>query len=144
MAGIEKPARDRPGPHRRRARDDPRRHLKGAYGAITFAAEDLDTLYEPLEAAGAEVVQEPTDQDYGVRDCAFRDPSGNLVRITSCNRVCLAAAAMAESRHDQPRASCLGMGVKNAPFETLKRRSKRRILDTYGLDLRCERGQVKT
>ncbi|UQN15151.1 VOC family protein [Gulosibacter sp. ACHW.36C] len=54
---------------------------KGAYGAITFATEDLDALYEQLEAAGAEVVQEPTDQDYGVRDCAFRDPSGNLVRI---------------------------------------------------------------
>ena len=54
---------------------------KGAYAAITFAAEDLDALYEQLEAAGAEVVQEPTDQDYGVRDCAFRDPSGNLVRI---------------------------------------------------------------
>ncbi|WP_262852564.1 VOC family protein [Mumia quercus] len=54
---------------------------KGTYGALTLATDDLDTLFEKLEASGAEVVQEPTDQPYGVRDCAFRDPSGNLLRI---------------------------------------------------------------
>lgn len=54
---------------------------KGSYGAVTLATDDLDGLFERLEAAGADVVQEPTDQDYGVRDCAFRDPSGNLLRV---------------------------------------------------------------
>ncbi|MYR05570.1 VOC family protein [Gordonia sp. SID5947] len=54
---------------------------KGSYGAITLATDDLDVLFERLEASGAEVLQEPTDQPYGVRDCAFRDPSGNLIRI---------------------------------------------------------------
>ena len=54
---------------------------KGTYGSVTLATDDLDGLFEKLEAAGADVVQEPTDQPYGVRDCAFRDPSGNLVRI---------------------------------------------------------------
>ncbi|WP_214367040.1 VOC family protein [Pseudonocardia sp. H11422] len=54
---------------------------KGTYAAVTLATDDLDGLFERLEATGADVVQEPTDQDYGVRDCAFRDPAGNLVRI---------------------------------------------------------------
>ncbi|GAC79385.1 Uncharacterized conserved protein PhnB, glyoxalase superfamily [Gordonia malaquae] len=54
---------------------------KGSYGAVTLASDDLDALFEKVAAAGADVVQEPTDQNYGVRDCAFRDPSGNLVRI---------------------------------------------------------------
>ncbi|TDK84440.1 MULTISPECIES: VOC family protein [Mycobacteriaceae] len=54
---------------------------KGSYGAVTLATDDLDVLFARLEAAGADVLQEPTDQDYGVRDCAFRDPSGNLIRI---------------------------------------------------------------
>lgn len=54
---------------------------KGVYGAVTLASDDLDGLFERLQAAGAEVVQEPIDQDYGVRDCAFRDPAGNLVRV---------------------------------------------------------------
>ncbi len=54
---------------------------KGAYGAITLATDDLDGLFERLEAAGVDVIQEPMDQDYGVRDCAFRDPAGNLVRV---------------------------------------------------------------
>jgi uncharacterized glyoxalase superfamily protein PhnB len=46
-----------------------------------MSAEDLDGTFEGLEAAGAEVVQEPTEHPYGVRDCAFRDPAGNLIRI---------------------------------------------------------------
>lgn len=54
---------------------------KGSYGAVTLASDDLDGLFEKLVAAGADVVQEPADQDYGVRDCAFRDPAGNLIRI---------------------------------------------------------------
>ena len=66
--------------------DDERRTIlelmaKGSYTAITLATDDLDAIFGKLEASGAEVVQEPTDQPYGVRDCAFRDPSGNLVRI---------------------------------------------------------------
>ena len=54
---------------------------KGTYGIITLATADLDDTFAQLEASGAEVVQEPTDQPYGVRDCAFRDPAGNLIRI---------------------------------------------------------------
>ena len=54
---------------------------KGTYGWILLATRDLDGTFERVEKSGAEVVQEPTLQPYGVRDCAFRDPSGNLVRI---------------------------------------------------------------
>ncbi|MHB8695001.1 MAG: VOC family protein [Solirubrobacteraceae bacterium] len=66
--------------------DDERRTIvemmaKGSYASINLAAPDLDGVFARLEASGAEVVQEPTDQPYGVRDCAFRDPAGNLLRI---------------------------------------------------------------
>jgi len=54
---------------------------KGTYAIIVLATPDLDTVFDKVQASGAEVVQEPTDQPYGVRDCAFRDPAGNLVRI---------------------------------------------------------------
>ena len=54
---------------------------KGSYTAITLGTDDLDGTFERLQAGDADVVQEPTDQPYGVRDCAFRDPSGNLIRI---------------------------------------------------------------
>lgn len=54
---------------------------KGTWGHIILATKDLDSVFEQLVARGAEVVHEPTDQPYGTRDCAFRDPSGNLVRI---------------------------------------------------------------
>ena len=54
---------------------------KGTYGWIMLATEDLDGTFERLQAGGAEVVQEPLEQPYGVRDCAFRDPAGNLIRI---------------------------------------------------------------
>jgi uncharacterized glyoxalase superfamily protein PhnB len=54
---------------------------KGTYGWILLATKDLDGTFDKLQATGAEVVQEPTDQPYGFRDCAFRDPAGNLVRI---------------------------------------------------------------
>jgi catechol 2,3-dioxygenase-like lactoylglutathione lyase family enzyme len=54
---------------------------KGTYGWILLASKDLDTTFEHVQATGAEVVQEPTEQSWGMRDCAFRDPAGNLVRI---------------------------------------------------------------
>ena len=54
---------------------------KGTYASINLATTDLDGTFERLQAGDAEVVQEPTDQPYGIRDCAFRDPSGNLLRI---------------------------------------------------------------
>jgi catechol 2,3-dioxygenase-like lactoylglutathione lyase family enzyme len=54
---------------------------KGTYGIIVLATKDLDGTFERLQAGGAEVVQEPVEQPYGVRDCAFRDPAGNLIRI---------------------------------------------------------------
>jgi catechol 2,3-dioxygenase-like lactoylglutathione lyase family enzyme len=66
--------------------DDERRTIaemmaKGTYGWILLATPDLDGAFDQLQAADAEVVQEPTEQPYGARDCAFRDPAGNLVRI---------------------------------------------------------------
>jgi predicted enzyme related to lactoylglutathione lyase len=54
---------------------------KGTYGWILLATKDLDGTFERVQARDAEVVQEPTEQPYGVRDCAFRDPAGNMVRI---------------------------------------------------------------
>ena len=54
---------------------------KGTYARIILATADLDGTFARLEASGAEVVQEPIEQTYGVRDCAFRDPAGNLIRI---------------------------------------------------------------
>ncbi|MEJ7688997.1 MAG: VOC family protein [Nocardioidaceae bacterium] len=66
--------------------DDERRTItemmaKGTYGWILLATKDLDGTFERLQASDAEVVQEPTEQPYGVRDCAFRDPAGNQIRI---------------------------------------------------------------
>lgn len=66
--------------------DDERRTIvemmaKGTYGWILLSTDDLDTAFANAESSGAEVVQEPTDQPYGSRDCAFRDPAGNLIRI---------------------------------------------------------------
>ncbi|HEY3749220.1 MAG TPA: VOC family protein [Pseudonocardiaceae bacterium] len=54
---------------------------KGTYGWIMLATPDLDGTFDKVQASGAEVVQEPIEQPYGVRDCAFRDPAGNLIRI---------------------------------------------------------------
>ncbi|MFZ0921285.1 MAG: VOC family protein [Candidatus Dormiibacterota bacterium] len=54
---------------------------KGSYAHILLATADLDSAFARLEASDADVVQEPTDQPYGVRDCAVRDPAGNLIRI---------------------------------------------------------------
>ncbi|MFD7611288.1 VOC family protein [Streptomyces sp. NPDC059828] len=54
---------------------------KGTYAGILLATADLDGTFARLAASDAEVVQEPTDQPYGIRDCAVRDPAGNMVRI---------------------------------------------------------------
>jgi catechol 2,3-dioxygenase-like lactoylglutathione lyase family enzyme len=54
---------------------------KGTYAGVNLATADLDRTFERLQARDAEVVQEPTEQPYGVRDCAVRDPAGNLIRI---------------------------------------------------------------
>ncbi|SDY68523.1 Uncharacterized conserved protein PhnB, glyoxalase superfamily [Amycolatopsis xylanica] len=54
---------------------------KGTYGSLSLATKNVDDVFDQVQAAGAEVVQEPVDQPYGVRDCAFRDPAGNLIRI---------------------------------------------------------------
>jgi catechol 2,3-dioxygenase-like lactoylglutathione lyase family enzyme len=54
---------------------------KGSLNAANFRTEDLDATFEKIRASGAEVLQEPADQFWGVRDCAFRDPSGNMIRI---------------------------------------------------------------
>jgi uncharacterized glyoxalase superfamily protein PhnB len=59
---------------------------KGTYASINLATTDIDGTFERLQAGDAEVVQEPTDQPYGVRDCAFRDPAGNLLRIQEGRR----------------------------------------------------------
>ena len=77
---LEPPAAD-PG-----VTDDERRTIaemmaKGSYARVILATADLDGTFARLQATGAEVVQEPTEQPFGVRDCAFRDPAGNLVRI---------------------------------------------------------------
>jgi catechol 2,3-dioxygenase-like lactoylglutathione lyase family enzyme len=67
--------------------DDERRTIaelmaKGSYATIVLGTKDLASAFERAEASGAEVVQEPADQPYGIRDCAIRDPAGNLVRIS--------------------------------------------------------------
>jgi catechol 2,3-dioxygenase-like lactoylglutathione lyase family enzyme len=66
--------------------DDERRAIvemmaKGTYAGILLATKDLDGTFERVQASDAEVLQEPAEQPYGVRDCAFRDPAGNLIRI---------------------------------------------------------------
>jgi len=66
--------------------DDERRTIaemmaKGTYASINMATKDLDGTFERLQASDAEVVQEPIEQPYGIRDCAVRDPAGNMIRI---------------------------------------------------------------
>jgi predicted enzyme related to lactoylglutathione lyase len=77
---LEPPAAD-PG-----VTDEERRTIvemmaKGSYARVVLATSDLDETFARVQATGAEVVQEPTVQPHGVRDCAFRDPAGNLIRI---------------------------------------------------------------
>ena len=54
---------------------------KGTFASLNLATTDLDAVFTRLRDAGAEILQEPTDHDYGIRDCAVRDPAGNLLRI---------------------------------------------------------------
>ncbi|MCW2780739.1 MAG: putative glyoxalase family protein [Marmoricola sp.] len=66
--------------------DDERRTItemmaKGTYAILTLATADLDATFAALEGSGADIVQEPIEQPYGIRDCAVRDPAGNLLRI---------------------------------------------------------------
>ena len=66
--------------------DDERRTIaelmaKGAYASVVLATSDVDAAFARVQAGGAEVVQEPMDQPYGTRDCAFRDPAGNMLRV---------------------------------------------------------------
>jgi catechol 2,3-dioxygenase-like lactoylglutathione lyase family enzyme len=77
---LEPPAAD-PG-----VTDDERRTIaemmaKGTYARLILATADLDGTFARLQAGGADIAQEPTEQPYGIRDCAFRDPAGNLIRI---------------------------------------------------------------
>ncbi|MFK0291972.1 VOC family protein [Streptomyces sp. NPDC090442] len=60
---------------------------KGSYARIILATADLDGTFTRVQASGAEVAQEPIEQPYGVRDCAFRDPAGNLVRINEVDEL---------------------------------------------------------
>lgn len=71
--------------------DDERRTIaemmaKGTYAMLLLATKDLDGTFERLQSSDAEIVQEPTEQPYGVRDCAVRDPAGNLIRINQVPR----------------------------------------------------------
>ena len=66
--------------------DDERRVIsemmaKGTYASLMLATKDLDGTFEQLQAGDTEIVQEPTDQPWGARDCAVRDPAGNMIRI---------------------------------------------------------------
>jgi catechol 2,3-dioxygenase-like lactoylglutathione lyase family enzyme len=78
--------------------DDERRTIlemmaKGSYFGVNLATADLDVTFTKLEASGVEVAQEPTEQPYGVRDCAVRDPAGNMIRIQE-----LSSASQKETR----------------------------------------------
>jgi catechol 2,3-dioxygenase-like lactoylglutathione lyase family enzyme len=59
---------------------------KGLLRGVIFGTDDCDATFERIRAAGGEVLQEPIDQPYGVRDCAFRDPSGNMLRFNQPRR----------------------------------------------------------
>ena len=66
--------------------DDERRTIlelmaKGSFGGVVLATENVDAAFAEIEARGADIVQEPIDQPYGIRDCAFRDPAGNMIRL---------------------------------------------------------------
>ncbi|MBB5140150.1 catechol 2,3-dioxygenase-like lactoylglutathione lyase family enzyme [Thermocatellispora tengchongensis] len=77
---LEPPAAD-PGVTAEERRTIVEMMAKGTYAGIVLATTDLDGTFARLRAGGAEIVQEPTEQPYGVRDCAVRDPAGNLIRI---------------------------------------------------------------
>jgi catechol 2,3-dioxygenase-like lactoylglutathione lyase family enzyme len=78
---LEPPAPDGCGKTDEEVRAITEMMAKGTYAGINLATADVDGTFEKLAARGVEIVQEPTDQPYGVRDCAVRDPAGNLIRI---------------------------------------------------------------
>ncbi|MFJ8011507.1 VOC family protein [Streptomyces sp. NPDC096339] len=82
---LEPPAAD-PGITEEERRTIVEMMAKGTYARIVLGTEDLDGTFARLKAGGAEFVQEPTEQPYGGRDCAFRDPAGNLIRINEVRR----------------------------------------------------------
>ncbi|MFE2166116.1 VOC family protein [Streptomyces sp. NPDC059447] len=82
---LEPPAAD-PGITEDERRTVAEMMAKGTYARIVLGTDDLDGTFERLKAGGAEFVQEPTEQPYGGRDCAFRDPAGNLIRINEVSR----------------------------------------------------------
>lgn len=66
--------------------DDERRTIlelmaKGSFGGVVLATDNVDAAFAEIESRGGDVVQEPIDQPYGIRDCAFRDPAGNMIRL---------------------------------------------------------------
>jgi catechol 2,3-dioxygenase-like lactoylglutathione lyase family enzyme len=77
---LEAPGMGRP-PAARKALEE--LMAQGALSGVLFRTDDVDATFEKVRAAGAEVMQEPIDMPYGVRDCAFRDPSGNQIRIAN-------------------------------------------------------------
>ncbi|MEV0531898.1 VOC family protein [Kitasatospora sp. NPDC050463] len=77
---LEPPAAD-PGTTDEERRTIVEMMAKGTYARLVLATDDLDATFARLKAAGAEVAQEPTEQPYGIRDCAFRDPAGNMIRV---------------------------------------------------------------
>jgi catechol 2,3-dioxygenase-like lactoylglutathione lyase family enzyme len=78
---LEPPAPDGCGKTEDEVRAITEMMAKGTYAGVNLATTDLDGTFERLQASDAEVVQEPTDQPWGLRDCAFRDPAGNMIRI---------------------------------------------------------------
>lgn len=78
---LEPPAAD-PGVTSEERRTITEMMAKGSYAGILMSTHDLDGVFDRLQAGGAEIVQEPMQQQYGVRDCAVRDPAGNLIRIS--------------------------------------------------------------
>jgi predicted enzyme related to lactoylglutathione lyase len=77
---LEPPAMD-PGLNADERRTILEMMAKGSYARLILATNDLDVTFDKIQASGADVIQEPTEQPYGVRDCAFRDPAGNHIRI---------------------------------------------------------------
>jgi len=70
---------------------------KGTYAIMLVATKHLDAAFERIQASGAEIVEEPTDQPYGVRECAERDPAGNLLRVQQVRWILIDTRAIATS-----------------------------------------------
>jgi catechol 2,3-dioxygenase-like lactoylglutathione lyase family enzyme len=94
--------------------DDERRTIaemmaKGTYAMLLMATKDLDGTFERLQASDAEVVQEPTEQPYGVRDCAVRDPAGNLIRIQELTGAQLASLTTRRDQRSDSRGATVAL-----------------------------------